>query len=113
MSATARIRNIGESGSIQWKSIRQTDQHAGQRQETGQPPQMNSEQGGMGQPPMGSGLRGQGGMGQPPQEVRIQAHIDSQNSKNKGDSKKKKNKQRIIKILITNQERTIMREDSP
>ena len=41
--------------------------------------------------------REQGGMGQPPQGGRKpgQAHIDdSQNSKNKGDSKKKKNKQK-------------------
>ena len=55
----------------------------GDRQD--QPPQMNGngrEQGGMGQPPQGGQKPGQ-------------AHIDdSQNSKNKGDSKKKKNKQK-------------------
>ena len=85
----------------------------------GQPPQMNGngrEQGGMGQPPQGGPQGGnqgqppQGGnfggsqgansgdrQGQPPQggQKPGQAHIDdSQNSKNKGDSKKKKNKQK-------------------
>ena len=60
-------------------------QGGGNGDRQGQPPQMNGngrEQGGMGQPPQG---------GQKPD----QAHIDdSQNSKNKGDSKKKKNKQK-------------------
>ena len=75
----------------------------------GQPPQMNGngrEQGGMGQPPQMNGDRqGQppqggpqgGNQGQPPQggQKPNQAHIDdSQNSKNKGDSKKKNNKQK-------------------
>lgn len=82
-------------------------------------PQMNGngrEQGGMGQPPQGGNFGGsQGGgngdrQGQPPQggpqggnlnqppqggQKPNQAHIDdSQNSKNKGDSKKKNNKQK-------------------
>ena len=60
-------------------------QGGGNGDRQGQPPQMNGngrEQGGMGQPPQG---------GQKPD----QAHIDdSQNSKNKGDSKKRKNKQK-------------------
>ena len=68
----------------------------------GQPPQMNGngrEQGGMGQPPQGGPQDGGNGdrQGQPPQggQKPDQAHIDdSQNSKNKGDSKKKKNKQK-------------------
>ena len=72
----------------------------------GQPPQGGSfggPQGGnngdrQGQPPqMNGNVREQGGMGQPPQggQKPGQAHIDdSQNSKNKGDSKKKKNKQK-------------------
>ena len=77
----------------------------------GQPPQggnFGGPQGGgngdrQGQPPQGGNFGGQQGggngdsQGQPPQggQKPDQAHIDdSQNSKNKGDSKKKKNKQK-------------------
>ncbi len=77
-------------------------QGGGNGDRQGQPPQMNGngrEQGGMGQPPQGGNFGGpQGGnRNQPPQggQKPDQAHIDdSQNSKNKGDSKKKKNKQK-------------------